>query len=100
MFKYYRERQTTQRQLSEETGIPIRTFQAYEIGTADINGASLETILKIAIALSIPAYKVVDATNERGKRIVKLLKQEREIRWQENYILEYLLLHQFVWAYT
>lgn len=80
MFKYYRELKMSQRKLSDETGIPIRSIQAYEIGTADINGASLETIFKIAIALSIPAYKVVNATNERGKRIVKLLKQERELK--------------------
>lgn len=80
MFKYYRELKMSQRKLSDETGIPIRTIQAYEIGTSDINGASLETILKIAIALSIPAYKVVNATNERGKRLVKLLKQERNLK--------------------
>lgn len=80
MFKYYRERQMTQKRLSELTGIPIRSIQAYEIGTADINGSSLETIFKIAIALSIPAYKVVNATNQRGRRIVDLLKQERELK--------------------
>lgn len=80
MFKYYRELQMTQKRLSEETGIPIRTIQAYEIGTADINGAGVETIFKIAIALNIPAYKVVDATTPRGKRLVKLLKQERELQ--------------------
>ena len=79
MFKYYRQRQGTQKRLSDETGIPIRTIQAYEIGTADINGASLETIFKIAIALNIPAYKVVDATTPRGQRLVKLLKQERNL---------------------
>ena len=36
MFKYYRELQMSQRKLSDETGIPIRSIQAYEIGTADI----------------------------------------------------------------
>ena len=75
MFKYYREQKMSQRQLHEETGIPLRTIQAYESGALNINGAKLETICKIALALNIPAYLVVD-----DPKLKKLMMQERNIK--------------------
>lgn len=75
MFRYFRQRQMSQVELSDKTGIPLRTIQAYECGTADINGANMKTIYKIALALGIPAYKVVS-----DPELIKLIKQERGVK--------------------
>jgi transcriptional regulator with XRE-family HTH domain len=41
----------TQSQLSEETGIPIKTIQQYEQGRKDINKAQAEYVIKLAQVL-------------------------------------------------
>lgn len=75
MFKIHRQRQMTQKQLAEETGVNQRTIEAYESKQRDINLAKPKVIYKIAIALGIPAYKVVD-----DNELVKLMKKERRIK--------------------
>lgn len=41
----------SQGQLAQKTGISVRTLQSYEQGSRDINGASLSTLVDLAIAL-------------------------------------------------
>ena len=41
----------TQSQLSEETGIPVKTIQQYEQGRKDINKAQAEYVIKLAQVL-------------------------------------------------
>ena len=41
----------TQEQLSKISGISVRTIQAYECGLRRIDGATLETLCRFAIAL-------------------------------------------------
>ena len=42
----------TKKQLSDLTGISMRTIDDYETGKRDINGARLSTLLKLCKALS------------------------------------------------
>ena len=42
----------TKKQLSDLTGISMRTIDDYETGKRDINGAKLSTLLKLCKALS------------------------------------------------
>lgn len=52
MLKNIREdRSITQQKLSDTTGISVRTIQHYEQGERNINGASLETLCRLSIAL-------------------------------------------------
>ena len=55
----------TQKQLSELTGVNLRTLQQYEIGSKDINKASGNTINSLAVALHCNFYDVMelDLTN-------------------------------------
>ena len=49
--KYRKMAGLTQSQLSEETGIPIKTIQQYEQGRKDINKAQAEYVIKLAQVL-------------------------------------------------
>ena len=49
--KYRKMAGLTQSQLSEETGIPIKTIQQYEQGRKDINKAQAEYVIKLAKVL-------------------------------------------------
>lgn len=50
----------TRKELSEITGISIRTIEAYEQQKNNINQASVITVKKIATALKIPIEKIID----------------------------------------
>ncbi len=50
----------SQRDLSESTGISIRTVQHYEQGSNDINSAKLLTLLKICSALRCHLEDILD----------------------------------------
>ena len=41
----------SQSQLAQKTGVSLRTLQHYEQGTKNLNGAHLDTLLKLCIAL-------------------------------------------------
>lgn len=42
----------TQREVAEAAGISLRTYQDYEQGRKDINGASAFTVYRLAVALT------------------------------------------------
>ena len=50
----------SQRELEEKLGVSLRTLQHYEIGDRDINGASLEALLKLFDVLEIKFYELLD----------------------------------------
>lgn len=75
MFKFHRRKKMSQRELSEKADVPLRTIQDYELGRSNINGAKPKTIYKLAIALGIPVYKVVD-----DPELIKLMKKERKLK--------------------
>ena len=54
----------TQKELSELTGVNIRTLQQYEIGSKDINKASGQTINSLARALHCNFYDVMELSLE------------------------------------
>ncbi len=68
-----KKRQLSQSQLAEATGISVRMIQKYEQGEKDLNGAKLETILRICAALDC---KMIDILND--PITVQLLKDYGE----------------------
>ena len=66
-------RHLSQSQLAEATGISVRMIQKYEQGEKDLNGAKLETILRICSALDC---KMIDILNDPFT--VQLLKDYGE----------------------
>ena len=62
------EKDLTQEQLSERSGISVRTIQAYECGLRRIDGATLETLCRFAIALDCRIRDTID-----GESVIKLL---------------------------
>lgn len=75
MFRHWRLQKMSQVELADKTGIPLRSIQSYEYNNADINSANPKTIYKIAIALGIPASKVVS-----DPELIRLMKQERRLK--------------------
>lgn len=53
----------TQSQLSEKTGLNIRTLQYYEQGVNKIDNARLDTILKLCIALQCEIDELIEDKN-------------------------------------
>lgn len=49
----------SQRQLSERSGISLRTIQHYEIGERDIRKAAVETVLALSEALGCDINKII-----------------------------------------
>jgi len=60
----------SQSQLSKLSGVPLRTIQQWECGQRDIDGAALERLCDLAIALDCKIYDII----ESPKVIEKLLK--------------------------
>lgn len=54
------EKGLTQEQLAEKSGVSVRTIQAYECGLRRIDGATLETICKLAIAIDCRIHDIVE----------------------------------------
>lgn len=50
----------SQRELSEKSGVPLRSIQHYELGDRKLEGAGMETLLKLADALETPFYSLLD----------------------------------------
>lgn len=58
----------SRKQLSEKTGINIRTIEAYEQGLKDINGAKLKTLLKLCLVLDCKLVELI--TDEETKELL------------------------------
>ncbi len=56
------ERNLTQAQLSEKSGVNLRMIQHYEQGVKDINNARGITVLKLANALECDLKDIVETT--------------------------------------
>ena len=54
----------TQKELSEATGISLRTLQHYEQGSKDLNGAAALTVYAIAKALGVEMTELLDIPEE------------------------------------
>lgn len=50
----------TAKELSAKSGVPIYMIQKYEIGVRNIDGAKLETLCDLAIALDVPISDIVE----------------------------------------
>ena len=61
----------SQRELAEKSGVSLRTLQHYEIGDRDINGASLEALLKLSDVLEIKFYELLD--DDLQEKVIKNL---------------------------
>lgn len=57
------EKSLTQEQLSKRSGISVRTIQAYECGLRRIDGATLETLCRFAIALDCRIRDIIEGEN-------------------------------------
>lgn len=55
-----KERGISQAELSARVGINLRTLQHYEQGDRDINGAAVETVLRIADALGCDPRELME----------------------------------------
>ena len=60
----------TQSQLSELSGIKFQVIQQYETGYRNIDGAKLDTLLKLAAALDCRIYEFLEDP-EIQKQLVK-----------------------------
>ena len=50
----------SQRELSEKSGVNLRTLQQYELKTKDINKASVQTVLALASVLGCPIEELLE----------------------------------------
>ena len=62
-----KEKGWSQSQLAEIAGVNVRTLQFYEQGVKDVNGAKLNTLLSLAIALDCSIYDIVTNEELKGK---------------------------------
>lgn len=53
----------TRKSLSEKSGIPLRTIEAYEQGLNDINMAAVASVKKLSDALGVPIEAVINQKN-------------------------------------
>ena len=55
-----KKRNLSQAELSAKSGVPASRIRHYEIGYRSIDGASLETLCDLAIALDVPIIDIVE----------------------------------------
>ena len=60
----------SQSQLAEKAGIKIRPIQAYEQGWRNLEGASIEVLLKFCVALNCKLEDIIDS-----EKCLELLKK-------------------------
>ena len=59
--KFMREdKNLSQSELAEKSGVSLRTIQAYEQGYKDINKAQVVTVLQLAEALECDVYEIIN----------------------------------------
>ena len=63
-----------QKELSDAAGLPLRTLQHYEQGRRNLDGAALDTILNLCIALRCTPDQVVD-----NREVVDLWRRFRDM---------------------
>ena len=68
------ERGLSQSQLANKAGIKIRSYQAYEQGTASFDRTHMDTILRICLALECKMEDVL-----MDPELLDLLRQYREM---------------------
>lgn len=61
----------TKKQLSDLTGISMRTIDDYETGKRDINGAKIKTVLKLSEALGCRMRDILD-----DEELIRLLDED------------------------
>lgn len=59
--KIRKSKKMTQKQLSELSGIPLRTLQIYEIGQRNIDGAGLDILCALALALDVHIPDILES---------------------------------------
>ena len=66
--KDYRENNTilTQKDLANLAGVSLRTLQDYEQGRKNLNTASVETVMKLSMALNTDISNIIDYDNVRN----------------------------------
>ena len=57
-----KERGLSQSELSKLSDVPVRSIQAYEIGTKNINGCAALTVYKLAKALGVRSEEILEIT--------------------------------------
>lgn len=68
MLKEIRERQNlSQSQLAKKANTSIRTIQHYEQKTSNIDGAQLDTLINLAIALNCNISDILNSTELKEK---------------------------------
>lgn len=58
--KIRKDRGLSQSQLSKAADVPVKSIQAYEIGTKSINGAAALTVHKLAKALGVESKDILE----------------------------------------
>ena len=59
--KIRKSKKMTQKRLSELSGIPLRTIQIYEIGQRNIDGAGLDILCALALALNVQIPDILES---------------------------------------
>ena len=57
----------TAKELSAKSGVPIYMIQKYEIGVRNIDGAKLETLCDLAIALDVDICDIIESPKLKAK---------------------------------
>lgn len=60
----------SQSQLAKKSGVNVRVLQHYEQAYKNIDGANLETLLKLSCALNCQIYEILE--NEEVRELVKV----------------------------
>ncbi len=66
-----RDRGLSQSQLAKKANVNVRTLQVYEQGAKDINGAKLNTLIDLALALDCNVSDILtnDELKEKCKKV-------------------------------
>lgn len=59
----------TQKQVSEQTGLSLRTLQHYEQGGKNFDHARLGTILNVCLALDCSLFEILESDEYKNKLI-------------------------------
>lgn len=65
----------TQKEVLEKTGLTGSVYTKYEQGVKNIDGAKIETLLKICIALECDIEEIIES-----EETLKILKKYKEVR--------------------
>lgn len=57
-----KEKGLSQSQLAKISGVPVRVLQTYERGARNIDGANLDRLCDVAIALEVNLWDILEST--------------------------------------